>query len=115
AAAPPAGRCRATFWLRSCQACPWVCTGTSLAVVGSGDGWDAVGLAGLAVAELGGVSRAGGGRRGGGRPVRGGGGRGPRPPPADPAPLAPRWCRLLPWAWSLLHRVTSTPILVSVG
>ena len=52
---------------------------------------------------------------GGRAPVDGTGWTGPLPPPGDPAPLAPRWCRLLPWAWSLLHRVTSTPVVVSVG
>jgi hypothetical protein len=65
-----------------------------------GDGcWDAVGLAGLAVGDVGRVGWAGAGRRAcvgrwAGWPTL-------------------RWCPLVPWAWSLLHRVTS--ILVVSG
>src|SRR4029453_8910288 len=102
AAAPPAGRCRATFWLRSCQACPWVCTGTSLAVVGSGDGWDAVGLAGLAVAELDGGSRGGAGR-GGGVGVEGAPPPARRPSAAGAAVVPPPALGLVPAASRDLH------------
>jgi hypothetical protein len=114
-AAAPAGRCRATCCLLSCQARPWGLHGHLL-----GAAWSAPLTAGMRSVWQGWrsvswVVSVGQEPAGGRAPVDGAGWTGPLPPPGDPAPLTPRWCRLLPGAWCLLHRVTSTPILVSVG
>jgi hypothetical protein len=90
----------------------WACRGP-LGAVGAGVGcWDAAWQGWRLVRWVRWVGSVGQQPAGVRAPVDGAGW--PAPLPAgDPAPAAPRWCRLVRWAWSLLHRVTSMPVVVA--